>query len=98
MTFALFMRRWAILASGALLLVLGAVVLYTHLPIALGWVEYAPVSGMAFYPGLTSAPGTLDGIGRLSFDGYASFGGQVSIALGTALVTGWVGFTLGRRS
>jgi hypothetical protein len=96
MTFALFMRRWVILASGALLLVLGAVILNTHLPIALGWVEYAPVSGMAFYPGLASAPGSLDGVG--TFESYASFGGQISIALGTALITGWIGFALGRRA
>jgi hypothetical protein len=98
MTFAPIARRWVILVSGSLLLVLGVIVLCTNLPIAFGWAEYAPISGMAFYPGLSSAHGIVDGIGRVSFDRYASFSGQIAIALGIALVTGWIGFALGKRA
>lgn len=98
MTFAPFVRHWAILAAGGILLVLGVVVLCTNLPIAFGWTEYAPISGMAFYPGLAGAHGVFDGAGRVSFDRYASFNGQIAIVLGVALVTGWIGFSLGKRA
>lgn len=97
MTFAPFARRWVILAVGGLLLVLGVVVLCTNLPIALGWAEYAPFFSMAFYPGLSSAQGMVEGVGRVS-DRYASFSGEIAIALGVALVTGWIGFALGKRA
>lgn len=98
MTFALFMRRWVILVCGVALLLFGVVVLCTNLPVAHGWTQYAPVSGMAFYPGLSSAHGAANGINGVSLVRYASFTGQIAIALGISVVTGWVGFRLGKRA
>jgi hypothetical protein len=98
MTFARFMRRWVILVCGVTLLLFGVIVLCTNLPVAHGWTQYAPVSGMAFYPGLSSAHGAANGISGVSLVRYASFTGQIAIALGISVVTGWVGFRLGKRA
>lgn len=92
------MRRWVILVCGSALLLFGVIVLCTNLPIAHGWTQYASVSGMAFYPGLSSAHGAGDGPGGVSLARYASFTGQMAIALGVGMVTGWVGFRLGKHS
>lgn len=98
MTFAPFVRHWVILFSGTLLLVLGVVMLCAHLPFAFGWAQYAPVSGMAFYPGLSHDHGMAVDVGHVSFDHYASVSGQIAIALGLSLITGWIGFALGKRA
>lgn len=98
MIFAPFMRRWVILVSGVLLLISGVVVLSTNLSIALEWAEYAPVSGMAFYPGLSSAHVATNGLAGVAFGSYANFSGQIAVALGVALVAGWAGFALGKRA
>jgi len=84
--------------GGAFLLV-GIVVVCTHLSLASGWGVYAPMSDMAFYPGLPSTRAVLQsGAGQASPDHYASLGGQILIALGITLLAGWVGFTLSCHS
>ncbi|MEO7123945.1 MAG: hypothetical protein ABI400_12680 [Lacisediminihabitans sp.] len=96
MTIAPFTRRWVVLTLGCMFLLLGVVVLFTHLTLAFGWAARLPMYDMAFYPGLPSTPSVLrTGQVVASAGNYASLGGQISIALGVTLLAGWVGFTLG---
>lgn len=97
MTFAPFARRWAILIVGTFFLIVGLGILLTHSTLAFGWASYAPLSGMAFYPGLSASDAMLQGA-VLSPDRYASFSGQIAIGLGMSLIAGWVGYFFGKRA
>lgn len=97
MTFAPFARRWAILIAGSLFLLIGLTILLTHSTLAFGWASYAPLSGMAFYPGLSATDAMVNGT-VLSPDRYASFSGQIAIALGMSLIAGWMGYFFGKRA
>ena len=76
-----FLRRWCIPILGVTLLSFGLVVFLTQSTISASWTVYDLAAGTALAPG---AP-TLQ------------FSGQGSIAVGIALLAGWVGFALGRR-
>ena len=92
---ALLMRRWGVLVMGGVFVLVGFVILCAHLTFAVGWPS---LSGMAFYPGLPSSS-PLSGSGaEMSPGRSASLSGQISIALGVALLFGWIGFSLGKRS
>ncbi|WP_349897262.1 hypothetical protein [Parafrigoribacterium soli] len=97
MTFAPFARRWAILIVGSIFFLAGLAILVSGSTLAFGWASYAPLSGMAFYPGLPASESMLHGA-ALSPARYASFSGQISITLGIALIAGWTGYVFGKRA
>lgn len=73
----------------------GLTVFLTHSTIVLGWTEYAPVNGMAFYPGLPGGHTAIQNAAGSAPNRYASVSGQISIAVGLILVSGWIGFAMG---
>lgn len=75
-------RRYGVLAAGALLLVVGVIVVTTQ-PVSFGWTAYAPLSSVTVSPPWPTPAMTL--------------GGVVGVG-GLALIAGWVGFRLGRRA
>jgi len=74
-------RSYGVGALGAVLLVIGVVVVTTQ-PVGFGWTAYAPLTEATFAPPLP-APGM--------------WLGAAVAAVGLALAAGWVGFRLGRR-
>ncbi|WP_349902733.1 hypothetical protein [Parafrigoribacterium humi] len=98
MIIAPLIRRWGVLVMGGAFLLVGIVLVCTHLSLVAGWGHYAPMSDMAFYPGLPSSHAPLGGELAETPERYASRGGQILIALGITLLAGWVGFTLSCRS
>jgi heme/copper-type cytochrome/quinol oxidase subunit 1 len=75
-------RRYGVPAAGALLLVVGVIVVVTQ-PVSFGWTAYAPLSSVTVFP-TSPTPAMM-------------LGGAVGVS-GLALVAGWVGFRLGRRA
>ena len=92
-----FVRRWGILSLGVALLLTGLTIFFTHTTVIYEWTAYDPLSARAFLPGSPTSHSA-----EIAEQGAnirrASFRGQVSTTLGFALVTGWIGFKLGRRA
>jgi len=76
------LRSYVIGAIGAVLLVIGIVVVTTQ-PVGFGWTAYAPLTDVTFSP---------------PFPTPAMWLGGIVAGLGLALLAGWVGYRLGRRS
>ncbi len=74
------LRKYGVLALGAVLTVAGAVLIFTQ-PVSFGWTAYAPLSSNTFAPPWPT-PGTI--------------AGSVLLILGLVAIAGWVGFRLGR--
>ena len=78
------LRRWLAPALGALLVVVGAVLVLTTPPVTFGWFAYAPLSATTFPPGLFPPAQTVWGIAL--------------IALGAATLIAVISYRLGRRA
>lgn len=76
------LRGYGVAAAGAVLLVIGIVVVTTQ-PVGFGWTAYAPLTDVTFTP---------------PFPTPAMWIGGALAAVGLTLLAGWVGFRLGRRS
>ena len=76
------LRSYGVAAIGAVLLVIGIVVVTTQ-PVGFGWTAYAPLTDVTFTP---------------PFPTPAMWIGGALAAAGLALLAGWVGFRLGQRS
>ncbi len=77
------MRRFGILALGAILVIAGVAIYVVAFPRpSFGWSAYAPLTATTFLP--TPFPNLID---------YA----MAMIVIGLVLVAGWVGFRLGAR-
>ena len=84
MTFVSIARRWGLLVLGLVGIVVGAILLTRPGPPAsFGWTAYAPLTNTVFVPPFVT-PSLVFGV--------------LLAALGIALVAGWVGFALGRRT
>lgn len=76
------LRSYVIGALGAVLLVIGIVVVTTQ-PVGFGWTAYAPLTDVTFSP---------------PFPTPAMLLGGIVAGLGLALLAGWIGYRLGRRA
>jgi heme/copper-type cytochrome/quinol oxidase subunit 1 len=76
------LRGYLLAAVGAVLLVIGIVIVTTQ-PVGFGWTAYAPLTDVTFTP---------------PFPTPAMWIGGALAAAGLALLAGWVGFRLGRRA
>jgi hypothetical protein len=95
--FALWLRRWGILALGVVLLLFGLTVFFSRSTLAFAWTAHVPVSGLAFYPGSPATYSMAAAEAYLAPNRYLGFSGQIAVTVGLALIAGWVGFRLGRR-
>jgi hypothetical protein len=95
--FALWSRRWGILALGVVFVLFGLAVFLSRSTLAFAWTAHAPVSGLAFYPGSPAAYSMAGSEADIAPNRYVAFSGQISITIGLVLMAGWVGFRLGRR-
>lgn len=75
------LRKYGVLALGAVLTVAGAVLMLTQ-PVSFGWTAYAPLSSNTFVPPWASS---------------GMIAGFLLLVLGLVAIAGWVGFRLGRR-
>lgn len=92
-----FLRRWCIPILGVTLLSFGLVVFLTQSTISASWTVYDLAAGTALAPGAPTLQFGHASEGLSHQVRQLSFSGQVSIAVGIALLAGWVGFALGRR-
>jgi uncharacterized protein YjeT (DUF2065 family) len=95
--FALWSRRWGILALGIVFVLFGLAVFLSRSTLTFAWTAHAPVSGLSFYPGSPATYSMAGSEAHVAPNRYAAFSGQISITVGLVLMAGWVGFRLGRR-
>lgn len=81
-----FLALWSIPIFGAIALVAGMLLLAQPAPrpVGFGWFAYAPLSGTTFAPLQSAAP--------------FPFLAVALVVVGAALIAGWAGYRLGRRS
>lgn len=97
MTVTLLLRRFGLLILGAALLAWGLGVFLTQSTVSVSWIAYDLSSGTAMLPGAPSVQfGNGDAFQPHQFR-QLSLSGQLSIAVGAALLAGWIGFALGKR-
>ncbi|MEO7006070.1 MAG: hypothetical protein ABI275_07150 [Terrimesophilobacter sp.] len=92
-----FLRRWCIPILGATLLSFGLVIFLTQSTISASWTVYDLAAGTALAPGAPTLQFGQSNDGLSHQVRQLSLSGQLSIAVGIALLAGWIGFALGRR-
>ncbi|GAB3035738.1 hypothetical protein GCM10027052_12180 [Parafrigoribacterium mesophilum] len=97
MALSRFLRRWCIPILGVIALCFGLVVFLTQSTLTASWTVYDLAAGTALAPGAPTLRIGQDGGGLSHQVRQLSLSGQISIAVGIALLSGWVGFALGRR-
>jgi hypothetical protein len=97
MTVSRLLRRWCLPVLGVAFLAFGLLVFLTQSTVTASWTVYDLAAGTALAPGAPTLQFGDSGEGNWHQVRQVSLNGQVSIAVGIALLAGWIGFALGKR-
>jgi hypothetical protein len=97
MTVSRYLRLWCIPVLGVAFLAFGLLVFLTQSTVTASWTVYDLAAGTALAPGAPTLQFGQAGEGIPHQVRQLSLSGQLSIAMGVALIAGWIGFALGRR-
>ena len=91
------LRRWCVPVLGVVFLAFGLLVFLTQSTLTASWTVYDLAAGTALAPGAPTLQFGQVGEGYPHQVRQLSLSGQLSIAVGIALMAGWIGFALGKR-